>query len=398
MSWRSASPASIVLPSPTSSQKRKLLGNCTTTASITRFWCGQGTTALVFNPDARGSAEERGMAKEAEDAPLVWRRPLLQGIGGRSLGWGALQETLADSLRQPKRDPTGIIALPERLEALFDLGDPMIGRRNGIGADATRPRSEDLERFVVLPPALPGFVAASAEGQSVSRPILEDPFLGVVVLLRVRSRDRQSIGPLRQHDPYFKLPARDEPCQDFEPGFDVGVEIPVVPFKRAEHRPLRSALDGVALRLAPQDGLHVARREVGPAEQPHGSVVLYQASHPGGGYGERRTAEIPGRAAVCRAPLKCGEVEVVQPVIARAVRDSEWVGREIQCNPGPDGWSVKGRPFWPFGANNVNHPSAEAPLASPCPPGPAAPRRPGRTRGAIHRERAPRGGRARPSS
>ena len=397
MSWRSASPASIVLPSPhlvaEEEARRKPLDHRVDHAVLVR---PRGDCAGL-DPDARRSGHERRVAQEAEGCPFLRRRLPFEWLGGRPLGRGAFQEALADGLRQRKGDPSSSLAIPERLETPFDVGDPMIGRRNGVRAIAARPSGKDLEYLVVLPPASPRFVDASAERQLVARRVLKDPLLGVVVLLGVRSWDREAVGPHRQHDPDSEPLLRDQPCQDLKARLKIGGEV-VVPFKRPQHGTLRRVLDRAAPRFAAKDSLHVARRKVGPAQQAHGSIVLDQSRHPGGSDGKRRAAKVPGRAAVPNAPLQGGKVEIVQPIIHRAVGDSERMGWEVQCAPGPDGRLVNGMPFWPFGANNVNRPSAEARLASPWPRGPAVPRHPGRTRAADRQARAPRGGRALPSS
>ena len=50
INWRTARPASTVLPSPTSSQSMNGCGNRSTMASATLTWCGQGWTVQVAMP------------------------------------------------------------------------------------------------------------------------------------------------------------------------------------------------------------------------------------------------------------------------------------------------------------------------------------------------------------
>ena len=72
---------------------------------------------------------------------------------------------------------------PKGLETSLNRSDVVIQSGNLIGAQATRPRGEYLERLIVVLPSRLRLVAASAKRQLVTIRVDEDPFLRVVVLL-----------------------------------------------------------------------------------------------------------------------------------------------------------------------------------------------------------------------
>ena len=100
-----------------------------------------------------------------------------------------------------------------------------------------------MEGLIVLPPAPPGLVATAAEGQAVAVGVVEDTFLGVIVLLRFRVGDRVSVRPARKNDSDLQLLVGDEPGQDLKAGRLRALDLFFPSVESAQHGPLDPALE-----------------------------------------------------------------------------------------------------------------------------------------------------------